>query len=118
MKEKYLVKYNADPSPLLLTDWTSDYLSGLEDGDDNEKEVHRIKMRAKAGLKDLVGGNEIVWERVRPGFRSDKVSFKIEKKKNKMPHQRNRSMKFMSDLIIFAPKPCKKATRRRSPLSA
>lgn len=75
MKEEYLYRYTCDPAPLLLTDWMSDYVSDLEEGTEEEKIFHRGRLAAEVGLTNIShASREIIWERVRPGFRSDEVS--------------------------------------------
>ena len=50
MKDAYLEEYGVDPEPLLLTDWMSDLVSELEDGDDDEKYTHRMRVLEAAGF--------------------------------------------------------------------
>lgn len=74
MKEEYLITQAADPTPLLVTDWMSDYVSELEDGNQEEKLLHRARVVATAGLSVMSGSDDVIWERVRPAFRSAEVS--------------------------------------------
>lgn len=75
MNEEYLIKYGADPTPLLMTDWMSDYVSELEEGTVEEKRLHRIRVTAQAGYSVLSAVEDVtIWERVHLAFRSNEVS--------------------------------------------
>lgn len=70
-------QFGEDPSVVLDTDWMSDYVSELDDVEATEvqKARHRSAVLSAAGfvINDQTA-NETVFERVRPGFRSEEVS--------------------------------------------
>lgn len=74
MKTEFLYRYGADSTPLLYTDWTSNYVSELDEGNQEEKIFHQGRRFAEAGvLNNDRSGKEMIWERVHPGFRSNEV---------------------------------------------
>ncbi|KAL5530868.1 hypothetical protein ACEPAF_7126 [Sanghuangporus sanghuang] len=74
MQDEYLLHYSADVGDVLDTDWTSDYVSELDNTEDeSERAFHRGRMVSAAGLQGS-GQGEIIWERVRPAFRSEEIN--------------------------------------------
>ena len=75
MAGKYsLIHEDVDVSLLLDTDWMSEYLSDRSElQDDDQKQEYRARKLAMAGYS-LQAKDVDIWERVRPGFRSEEVS--------------------------------------------
>ncbi|KAL5485640.1 hypothetical protein ACEPAI_6681 [Sanghuangporus weigelae] len=77
--ELYNTQMGIDASPLLLTDWMSDYLSDRSDiATENDKDEYKLMKCKAAGYSPETKDVE-VWETIRPAFRSAEVNQVYEK---------------------------------------
>lgn len=83
----YIEKFGADPTPLLETDWMSEFFSGLDTDDETKKLVHQARVQTAARLtEDQKKKGVKVWEKVTKLFRSDEVSKLVSIKFKSMTH--------------------------------
>lgn len=81
MEDTYFNHYGCSITDILETDWMSDYVSELDTSDNEARTFHRGQMVRAARLLGK-GEGEVIFERVRPEFRSDEVtSFQFKAKK-------------------------------------